>query len=61
MNKNKNKNIVNNPFIGIIERLIIQGNIKTNSTSKTKYKSPIKKYCKSNILFNPKGSNPHSY
>ena len=37
------------------------GIIKTNSTSKTKYNSPIKKYCKSNIDVCPKGSKPHSY
>lgn len=35
--------------------------MSTNSTSKTKYNKPIKKYCKSNTEVDPKGSKPHSY
>jgi len=38
-----------------------QGIISTNSTSKTRYNNPIKKYCKSKTETNPKGSKPHSY
>ncbi len=53
--------MLNNPFIGMIDNVINQGIIKTNSTSKTKYSKPIIKYCKSNILLRPKGSKPHSY
>lgn len=38
-----------------------QGMTKTNSTSKTRYNKPIKKYCKSKVELKPKGSKPHSY
>lgn len=55
------KNILIRPVNGITDKLIIQGIINTNSTSKTRYNKPIKKYCKSKILFNPNGSKPHSY
>jgi hypothetical protein len=33
----------------MIEKQKSQGITKTNSTSKTKYNKPIKKYCKSKI------------
>ena len=48
----------------IKDRIDIQnnhGNIRTNSTSKTRYNKPIKKYCKSKTDVEPKGSKPHSY
>ena len=49
------------PIKEMDEKLINQGIIKLNSTSKIKYNKPIKKYCKSKIEFHPKGSKPHSY
>lgn len=53
--------MLNSPYNGMTDKLISQGITKTNSTSKTKYNKPIKKYCKSKIALYPKGSKPHSY
>ena len=53
--------MLNKPPTGKTEKQISQGITKTNSTSKTKYNNPIRKYCKSKTEEKPKGSKPHSY
>lgn len=60
-NNIKKKNILKKPVIVRVDKESNHGMISTSSTSKTRYNKPIKKYCKSKIEVEPKGSKPHSY